>query len=96
MWYNAFALSSTLTLGKLEQKAGNENWVYCYDFETKQQFLLMESPDLFRYKESEAILVKNQECAGDYSLVVGALFIVNLFLQEKWLTSITTGKFCSI
>ena len=56
----------------------------------------MESPDLFRYKESEASQVKYQECAGDYFLVVGALFIVNLFLQEKWLTSITIGKFCSI
>ena len=55
----------------------------------------MEKPVLYRSKESEASHIKYQECAGDHFLVVTSLFIVNLFLQEKLLTSITTGMFCS-
>jgi hypothetical protein len=55
----------------------------------------MEKPVLYKSKESELSQVKYQECAGDHFLVVMTLLIVNLFLQEKWLTSITTGMFCS-
>lgn len=43
-------------------------------------------------EESEASQVEHQECVLDRFPNQRALFIRNLFLQARWLTSITTGK----
>jgi hypothetical protein len=43
-------------------------------------------------EESEASQVEHQERVLDRFPTQSALFIRNLFLQARWLTSITTGK----
>jgi hypothetical protein len=46
-------------------------------------------------KESKARQVEHQERVGDL-FWLRAFFVRNLFLQAKWLTSITARRFCSV
>jgi hypothetical protein len=80
----------------LSIKTGDKTCIYCYDTETTQQFSQWENPPLHIWIHKGKLSGWMSRACWLSVLTLMTLFVMNLFLQAKWLTSISAGRFSNI